>query len=593
MDTCDSIVTLGELELSEHCIDTRQIQKGICLISELIERAKAVTDPVPNGMDRLIANAALWMDTGWGGLDGFRAAQRLASRGSTGTPVHLACRYLAWAMYEFSREEVEKAARYFQRALEIFEDEHDFSAHEFYENLCHFYLARCERRRGKYRAAIDLMQRAMDLADQRGAVGLWAVMGYNMSRMLLQCGDRKAFQLLEQCRTILEPTDDGTAKAAINSILGRAARREGHYHEAVEFASNAIKLYQPYHPCHSSAARYHVDLAAAQRLLARRRAGELLRLDSEKRCVVDVEREVRRRMAAVRNRVGASAAKLDVWGLKNLESIFNESATREISFRFEQQREMVKREIATLRKGVAENLKAAQAIYDILASEKGHGLVAVYAGFLAIDEGNWELALQCARDAVQSGVQTRNPVLKLRAHVMWSIGAKACSDDDVSLPDFDYLAARHHAEQGIAIGPEASHNRLLARAHIALADVLASPPFQKIDEARKHCRMAEKLFEAGDRDWVTESLIDVRRKIQYSGSSEWRELKREIDDGLAKGAPMKDVIENFRAYVVVRVWREEDGKIERVKNRLHMNDQEIRAILQEHGLWEGGLTRVS
>jgi hypothetical protein len=100
----------------------------------------------------------------------------------------------------------------------MLEEMGDDKAGAFFRNLALFYQARMDRKSGAYDTAEEKTCEAERMAEDRGKPLLAAVIRSTRAWVLWEKGDPQAQTILNDCRRVLEPTDDEAAKIAITSM---------------------------------------------------------------------------------------------------------------------------------------------------------------------------------------------------------------------------------------------------------------------------------------------------------------------------------------------------------------------------------------
>jgi hypothetical protein len=604
----DSIreIPLQELEDLEGGLDTRGIKLGISQMSALYKWVILVLTPhIPNAT-RFLAVLSLWVDTGFGGMDALRVAHNkfgkfpLKSINAQDLAYHL----FALAMYYFLREDIDEAQKHFRRADDAFaQDAFDqIDAAPFYSNMISYYLARCARNRGQYPVAMDKTLEAERMAYQRSAPKLAAVIGSTRAWLLWQKNDPGATELLEECARTVWETDDFTAKASIESMRGRMERRKGLYKKSVVHFEESVRLATMGNANHPKYARYLINLAAAKRLLAREREAELQRLADKSRDEVAEQRSMERAVARHRRHyeqtkderyaeLAATPAVVSFVGHRARTDWLQKRRDEYVA-----QRDIIRNEVETLRTAAAQEFLKAKETFELLADQKGIGLVHFYGGLLQLDKDEFAEAAASGAAAYEAAIASKNPILEARARLLQCLAAKASGDAELHEPSpgHFYCAALTYGQNAVRVAEKkAFHKRIQARALLALGEVYATGFFANRVDAIKCCKKAEMLLEASDRDYVWRAYRELSGRLYEGGAEPAKELVAFVQELLTNAVTgewnRKQIIEAFEELVIVQVWKAEDRKIARVVKKLHMNEDTVRQILIRKGLVAGAV----
>jgi tetratricopeptide (TPR) repeat protein len=592
------------LETLERAIDDRRIGEGIAEITDLYRQVLPDLSPQTRNASRFLALAAIWCDTGFGGIDAIRLAfNRFGKTDARSLSAQdLVYQQFGLGVYSFLTGKSTKALECFRRALDGMVDGVD--AGPFYHNLALFYQARIHRKYGAYPVSLEETLEAERMADDRGKPLLAAVIRYTRAWVLWQKGDAHARTLLESCRKTLEGTDDELAMSAITSMLGRMARRCGAYRESVEYATEALRGAAAFNHEHPTYARYLINAAASKRLLARERERELT-------CLLNQIRDERE----LRGSVSRFVERHRLFAVRSGDSYYAEIASKPdvekfLAYHSAQQRRSEKHdhdikvrkalhvEIESLRSESDQHLAEARQIELVLTNQAGLGLVDFYTGLLRLDQERLQEAVALGDSTFECGERSGNPVLMSRGRLLQCLAVKACADAgmaDEPHPGYYHSRAKFYGEEAVRIArDEAFHDRVLARALVALGQVYASDFIGHFEGAEECCKEAEGLLKPLDRDFVWSAYRDLREKLYNRGSIESiSNLADLVKRALAGNSNRKHIMSLIEEFVVIEAWRNEGCCIGRTKTKLQMSEAKIRKILRCKGLCHESGRQVS
>ena len=254
------------LDRLRSCLLNRQIGRGIGILAEYRE-GFATLDPAEADAGMAVGLLAQWVDVGFddGGLLAevirrFDKGHR--NRLSLVNYVHLR---MAEARTAMAGEDTAEALRHLDFVLAMQAELED----QVLTAVADFWKARCFRRSGEYDRALEVIQRANELAARLGQVHLVAVIRTVEGWLMFQKGKPKeAARLLQESNTTLRECDDYIALGNIQSAYGRMARREGRYDHALQHFESSIDYFQKRAGLEGYLARSLTNIAQAKRLLA-------------------------------------------------------------------------------------------------------------------------------------------------------------------------------------------------------------------------------------------------------------------------------------------------------------------------------------
>jgi tetratricopeptide (TPR) repeat protein len=366
---------------------------------------------------------------------------------------------MAEGLAAMSEEEFEAAIRHFQTVLSF---ENEVRDRELVA-IAHFAIARCQRRTGRYDAALGYTIKAKELALQLGYPRMAAVMRVVESWLAFQEGrPEEATQILKEAEAVLRETDDYVTLGNIQSAYGRIARRQGRYDQALQHFSNSIDQYKKRNPQHGNLARSLANMAFVKRLIA-------VRLRRK------IDREVVRRLNAAGRPPGG--------------------------MRLSKERAYFER----LRQEALAHLAEAERIYATYNDHRGLGTVHVDRGLLCLDGGDLDGAANEAAEAYRLAESKKDYILEARARLLQSTVENARFEEQIEeKSDLSQRAqaAFDFAREAVECAKRTQNRRLLARAYLAQAAVLANEFFSDADAAGEYCDRAAVLLNPEGQDYV-------------------------------------------------------------------------------------------
>ena len=520
----------------------RRISKGIELLTSY--------RPVISGLDISQANAATlvglvaqWVDIGF---DRPQLIRDLLSRFSQasratlpfGDYLHLRMAEGFIAMYE---EDCDKAIRHFETVLS-FESE---SLDKELLAIANFWIARCQRKMGRYESALKYVVNGKELALSLQLPKMAAIGQVLETWLMFQGGKpEEARRILREAETALEDTDDFVTRGNIHSAYGRIARRQGRYEQALHHFASSIEDYKKRDPQHRNLARALANIAFVKRLIA-------LRLGRK------IDREVARRLKATG---------------RAIQPVLPPKARE-------------RTHLEKLRVEALAHLAQAQSIYARHDDHRGLGTVHVDRGLLYLDSGDLDTAAAEGAAAFNLGQDKKDFILEARACILQATVENARFEEQVEeKPNLSQRAqvALDFAREAVEFAKHTQNRRLLARAHLAQGAVLANDFFNDPHAAGECCDRAAALLRPEGQDYVWEELQGLRRKLLKAGSTD--SVLRQWSQGIVGDKTFQQISEEFAGIVIPKVWKREGRKISRVAMRLSISPKKVRRILSHAGL---------
>ena len=172
------------------------------------------------------------------------------------------CDYLHLRMAEgfvaMYGEDCENAIRHFETVLSF---ESEVQDKEMLA-IANFWIARCQRKMGRYESALKYVVKGKDLALNLQLPKMAAIGQVLESWLMFQEGKpEEARRILKEAETALLDTDDFVTRGNIQSAYGRIARRQGRYEQALQHFANSIEEYKKRNPQHRNLARALANIA--------------------------------------------------------------------------------------------------------------------------------------------------------------------------------------------------------------------------------------------------------------------------------------------------------------------------------------------
>jgi tetratricopeptide (TPR) repeat protein len=529
---------------------SRRIDGGIEWLKHHRDRLESL-GPSQSNAAALLGLVAQWVDIGF---DRPNLVKELllrfpqAHRSSLPLSDYLHLR-MAEGLVAMGDEEFENAIPHFETVLKFEDEVRDREV----VAIANFWIGRCLRRMGRYDPALGYTVKGKELALDLGYPKMAAVMQVLESWLMFQEGQAPAARrILREAEAVLLETDDYVTLGNIQSAYGRIARRQGRYDQALGHFENSIREYRKRNSQHRNLARSLANMAFVKRLIA-------VRLRKK------IDREVARRWktgAAPGAPVPANTLPL-------------------------KQRERAQFE--KLREGALDDLSQAEHIYARYDDHHGLGAVHVNRGLLWLDSGDLDRAAGEAALAHTLGQDKKDYILEARARILQSAIENSKFEEQIEDPaGLSHRAqlASDYARDAVECARHTQNRRLLARAYLSQAAVLASDFFSDPEGAGECCDRAAALLKPEGQDYIWEDLQALRGKLLKAGSID--STLRQWSQGNVGNKTFQQISEEFAAIVIPKVWKREGRKVSRVAARLRISPKKVRRILSQLGLRDEG-----
>jgi tetratricopeptide (TPR) repeat protein len=415
-------------------------------------------------------------------------------------------------------------------------------------SLANRWKARCLRKAGEYDSSLEFAQRARVLASEIPLPARAAVIQLSESWVLFQKGSSKeATRVLGEAEAALRHTDDYITLGNIQSAYGRIARREGRYEQAIQYFERSLALFRHRPMIEGHFARSLTNIAKTRRLLA---------LEMRRRMDSDHER---------RQKLPAETTTATLHKGKDLER---------------------------LRQLLAEaraELQEADEIFTQFPSHHGSGNVQVGLSEIALDLGHLDEAERAALRAFELGSTKQDYLLMCRARIAQASIANARYEEQVGEAEessrFAQLAY-DCSREAVAFAEHTQSRRIIARAYIWQGLVLMNGFFNSPQQAQACAGKAEELLSLDRHGALWEDLKMLQSKILRR--SKLDPNLRAWSQGIVGDKTLQQVVEEFEAMLVSRVWEREARKVSRVAQRLSVSPKKVRRLLRRLGLLSAG-----
>jgi tetratricopeptide (TPR) repeat protein len=518
---------------------SRRIAHGIALLQSRAASLDALDPREPNAA-RLVGHLAQWVDIGFAGLPGLKkilARFETASRSLLPLRDYLYFR-MSQGMVAMVEESADAAIAHFDFVISLGDELNDPQSLAI---VC-FWKGRCLRKKGEYDEALVWTLRGRDLALQLGHPRMAAVMRVVESWLLFQKGkSREAAEILGEAQTVLSETDDYVTLGNIHSSYGRIARREGRYEKAVEHFERAIDENKKRDPQHPNLARSLANMALAKRGIA-----------------LQLRRKIDK--TAARRRKASSSG-----GMKT--SISND-------------RQLLQQ----LREEALAHLDDANAIYLHHPNHHGAGTVHLNAGYIYLDNDDFDRAEAKAAIAYRLGEEKRDYILMGRARVLQCMIENARVDEGIAEsadPGAHARRALESIQEAIDLARHTQNHRLLASAYLWQGLTHCNAFFDNPDAARESYDLAVTCNRSNQPDNMWEDVQVLKSKVLRRGSVD--STLKAWCQGAVGNKTFQQITDEFAEFIIPRVWEREGRKISRVATRLSMSPKKVRRILIRAG----------
>lgn len=523
-------------------LQLRRIQHGTAMLRSAEEELARIDPHTPNAASLLLL-VAQWVDAGYRDhsvLDRLLPRFPACARKAFSVQDYLRLR-MTEAFCAFSSGELNAAIEVLDFVLRAQKDLPD----EALAALAHFWKGRAHRKKGEYEASLADLGSAREFAQSSRDRIFAAVIQIQESWLLFQKGQsREALRVLAESESILNSTDHWIALGNIESARGRILRRAGEYAKALDCFLRSIEIYARGDPQHVNLARALVNCASTRRLLALQ---VLRRLDN----------------AAPPKPAAPSVAGISA------------GTTRE-SLRLQHQQ---------LFEAASAELGRAREIYVLHAHQDGVGNVALTLGYLHLDLGDFDRALNEAAEAYRIGEAQKDHILMARARILSAAIENAHVEEQIGEGvDIAVHAAnaRQHSEEAWTLARSTENRRLLAGACIAQGMTAANDFYRDWELAQRCAAEAGALCSPGENDRLVEDLAALKSRVTRAWGVNDR--LRGWSEGFVGRKTFQQITEEFAEIVIPKVWLREGRKVSRVAACLSISPKKVRRVLRNAGV---------
>jgi tetratricopeptide (TPR) repeat protein len=519
---------------------SRRIAHGIAYLESRISLLDEVDPHMPNAA-RFLGHLTQWVDIGFASPS---LLKKILLRFDAESRSQLSLRdYLYLRMGEgmiaMAEESADAAIAHFDFVINLAEELDDRQSLA----IVFFWKGRCLRKKGEYDEALTYTVRARDLALQLGNTQMAAVMRVLESWLIFQKGkSREASNALQEAQAVLQETDDYVALGNIHSSYGRIARREGRYEKAIEHFEHSIDEYKKRDPQHPNLARSLANMALAKRRIA---------LELHRKIDRDAER---RRKARANRELKASTGRHD------------------------------RQRLDQLREEALVHLDDANAIYLNHPNHHGAGTAHLNAGYIYLDNDDFERAEIKATIAFTLGEEKRDYILMGRARVLQCMIENARVEEGIG----ESSGAANHArralesiQEAVDLAKHTQNHRLLASSYLWKGLTKCNAFFRDPDAAQESYDLAVISCRGNEPSDMWEDLQLLKSKVLYRGRID--STLKAWCQGSMGGKTFQQITEEFAELIIPRVWEREGRKISRVAARLSISPKKVRRILTRAG----------
>jgi tetratricopeptide (TPR) repeat protein len=520
-------------------IDSRRIGHGMNLLSNV----KAIVDSFDPSVENAAAFLGIfaeWSDLGFGNLDLVKrliACYNAEIRSKLSIDEYIPLR-MAEGMVAMTEEMLDGAIDHFSIVLKLAEE---IKAWHILA-IVNYWTARCERKKGQYEEALIDVRKARRVQGAHGHIQNEVPARMLESLILFENGDSKqALRGLRDAEVILSRSDDYATRGNIQSTYGRIFERELRFGQAIEHYVDAIEQFRKGEPKHVHVARTMVDMSFTRIQMARR-----LRHSIE---------------AYPDQHNGDSQTPPRASFVKELSSLY-----------------VI----------IVKDLDYAAGIYASNPNARGIARVHLYRGYLYLDMGKLDFAVQEAVQAYSAAESKQDFILMASARNLQCMIANARVDDEIEGWTDHAVAAQDYARDAIELASKTQNRRLMAIVYTWYGLTLSNGFFGAQDRVRDSPReamdKAASYLEPGVRDYIWEDLQILKRRLLQSTTLAPKLIQ--WAHGEVGERTFRQLEEDFADLVIPRMWEREDRKISRVASRLSISPRKVRRVLTRLGLME-------
>lgn len=520
-------------------IDSRRIGHGMNLLSNVNAIVDSF-DPSVENAAAFLGIFAEWSDLGFGNLDLVKrliACYNAEIRSKLSIDEYIPLR-MAEGMVAMTEEMLDRAIDHFSIVLKLAEETRAWHILA----IVNYWTARCERKKGQYEKALIDVRKARRVQGAHGHIQNEVPARMLESLILFENGDSKqALSCLRDAEVILSRSDDYATRGNIQSAYGRIFERELRFGQAIERYVQAIEQFRKGEPKHVHVARTMVDMSFTRIQMARR-----LRHSIE---------------AYPDQNNGDSQTPPRASFVKELSSLY-----------------VI----------IVKDLDYAAGIYASNPNARGIARVHLYRGYLYLDMGKLDFAVQEAVQAYSAAETKHDFILMASARNLQCMIANARVDDEIEGWTDHAVAAQDYARDAIELAGKTQNRRLMAIVYTWYGLTLSNGFFGAQDRVRDSAReamdKAASYLEPGVRDYIWEDLQILKRRLLQSTALAPKLIQ--WAHGEVGERTFRQLGEDFADLVIPRMWEQEDRKISRVASRLSISPRKVRRVLTRLGLME-------
>jgi tetratricopeptide (TPR) repeat protein len=530
-----SLISLELLSALRADIDSRRIDHGMQLLANSTHII-ASFDPSLENAAAFLGILAEWVDLGFGNLE---LVNRLVGtygkevRSRLCMPEYTQLR-MAEGMVAMTGEKLDSAIEHFSIVLQLAGDADAWDVLA----ITHYWIARCQRKRGQYEEALIHLRKALDIQSTHGHIQNEVPARVLQSLILFENGDLKqAFVGLREAEAILSQTDDYVTLGNIQSTYGHILERDLRFGQAIEHYTRAITEFKKRDSKLVNVAGTIADMSFTR---------------------IQVARHLRQNIEAYpdqkRNGAGLPARAVCVRELSNLYTI------------------------------ILADLDHAAEFYSQNTHARGIARVRLYRGYLYLDMGKLDFAAQEAADAYFAAESKADFILMASARNLQCMVENARVEEQIEGWIHHAVASQDYARDAVELATRTQNRRLLATAYIWHGLTLSNSFFRAGEKAREAMDKAASYLETGVRDYIWEDFQILKKRLLENATLEPKLLQWAYGEIGEK--TFRQLEEDFADLVIPRLWEQEKRKVSRVAVRLSVSPRKVRRVLIRLGLLE-------
>ncbi len=516
-------------------IDYRRIQQGVDRISSSAQLMEQF-DPSLKNAAEFVGVLAQWCDLGQSDISMVRnliAKYDKEDRSRLPVSEYLHLR-MAEGLVSMKDQSLETALDHFELVVKLGSETAPWDV----LTITHHWMARCQRKKGQYAAALTHIRKALELQTRHGHAPNQVPARVLESLILFDLGDTEhAIANLRQAEVILDETDDYETLGHVQCIYGRILRRELRYGQAIKHYTEAIESFRKRRgKDDANVARTLVDMSQARIQMARQ-----FRTNIEGYSQPRVSDSKADRAALMRDLT--SLYERILTDLETADEVFNESSNARGLARVHLSKANVYLEMGDLEVAAEEAAKA----YELAASKIDYILMSFARNLQCMVENGW------VEEQIEGWVE----------HA---------------------IASREFARDALELAGNTQDRRLLAMVNIWYGLVLSSSFFNERESAHEAMDRAATYIDLSCHDHIWQDFQNLKRRLLENAVLEPRLVQwaqGEIDD-----KTFRQLEEEFANLVIPRIWEQEGRKISRVASRLSIAPRKVRQVLSRLGFLE-------